>query len=405
MDRAKRIVLFALVAAVLGAAGSAGQQLAAPDDCVWQSSPLRTVEPNRERSEQIEGIARQADERTRHGFELAGRGAYFAARAEFIAALRMVAEGLDTEQKTNIHGKALAMALIAMKEAEDFLPRGSRLEADLDVAAIIAIHTTPVLKSFVVVPSGGRSDVAPSSDPFAVPPSGGEDDHAQPAKAGTTNTLTPMTALKCYFTFAQEQLSVAAGHEVAGSMSLYALGKLHDSLAQKQSDREPAAGSKAMVFYQAALLVDPANVMAANDLGVLLARAGDYRHARLMLEHSVSIHPYSATWHSLAVVYRQLGEPALADRANGQSALAGQVEMAERQRRTGTSKEGIQWLDPETFAQTSTSMPNAPGPSAAPPTQSTVAGRGVARKIVRPSPAPTPAAAQREAWGAAPSQR
>ena len=33
-----------------------------------------------------------------------------------------------------------------MKEAEDFLPNGSRLEADLDLPAIIAAHTTPVLQ-------------------------------------------------------------------------------------------------------------------------------------------------------------------------------------------------------------------------------------------------------------------
>ena len=99
-----------------------------------------------DRSEQLEQVARQADRQTRHGFELAGRGAYFAARSEFIGALRLVAEGLDTEQKTDVHGRALAAALTAMKEAEDFLPGGSRLEADLDLPGIIAAHATPVLK-------------------------------------------------------------------------------------------------------------------------------------------------------------------------------------------------------------------------------------------------------------------
>ena len=63
-------------------------------------SPLATAEPNQSRSEQLEQVAQQADRQTRHGFELAGRGAYFAARSEFIGALRLVAEGLDTEQKT-----------------------------------------------------------------------------------------------------------------------------------------------------------------------------------------------------------------------------------------------------------------------------------------------------------------
>ena len=104
------------------------------------------MEPDKERSEQLEQVARQADEQTRHGLELAGRGAYFAARSEFIGALRLIAEGLDTQQKTDTHGHALAAALTAMKEAEDFLPAGSRPEAELDLSGIIAVHTTPVLK-------------------------------------------------------------------------------------------------------------------------------------------------------------------------------------------------------------------------------------------------------------------
>ena len=61
------------------------------------------------RSEQLESIARQADQQTRHGLELAGRGAYFAARSELIAALRLVAQGLDADGQTKNHGKSLAV--------------------------------------------------------------------------------------------------------------------------------------------------------------------------------------------------------------------------------------------------------------------------------------------------------
>ena len=116
------------------------------------------------------------------------------------SALKMVAEGLDTEQKTDVHGRALTAALTAMKEAEDFLPGGSRLEADADLPRIIAAHATPVLKK-------------------------------------ESARVTSMTALKCYFTFAQEQFAVAAGGEVAGSMALHALGKLHDAMAHEKAAR------------------------------------------------------------------------------------------------------------------------------------------------------------------------
>ena len=62
--------------------------------------PLDEAKP---RSEQLEAIARQADRHVRHGFDLAGKGAYFAARAEFVAALRLLAQGLDAEYQTKAH--------------------------------------------------------------------------------------------------------------------------------------------------------------------------------------------------------------------------------------------------------------------------------------------------------------
>ncbi|MGW8257682.1 MAG: hypothetical protein ACWGMZ_09375, partial [Thermoguttaceae bacterium] len=98
------------------------------------------------RSDQLEGAARQADLQTRHGLNLAGRGAFFAARAEFIAALQLTAQALDAEEHANIHCKALAAGFKALKEADDFLLRGDRLEENIDLSKIIDGHDTPVLK-------------------------------------------------------------------------------------------------------------------------------------------------------------------------------------------------------------------------------------------------------------------
>ena len=293
-------------------------------------SPLPAAKPG-ERSQQLENVARQADRQILHGFELAGRGAHFAARSEFLAALRLVAEGLDTEQKTGAHRRALAAALTALKEAEDFLPGGSRIEANLDLPGIVGVHRTPVLKN-------------------------------------NTDNLTSLTALKCYFTFAQEQLAAAAGHEVAGSMALRGLGKLHAALAGNKNARIVAAEPKAMVFYQAALLAYPQNFMAANDLGVLLAQCGNYAEARTMLEHSLALRSQSSGWQNLAVVYRQLGQPALAERAARQAAFVRQAEMAQRQMAMRPAEDAVRWMDPGTFAQTSRNPPNvAQRPTPAPP--------------------------------------
>ena len=91
--------------------------------------------------------------------------------------------------------------------------------------------------------------------------------------------LTPLEALQCYFTCGQQQLGIAVGSELAGSMTLHALGKLHARLAGETKVVIRAAEPKAIVFYQAALLADPWNHMAANDLGVFLARSGRYEDA------------------------------------------------------------------------------------------------------------------------------
>jgi tetratricopeptide (TPR) repeat protein len=279
-----------------------------------------------QRSNSLELIAREADVHTRRGFELAGRGAYLAARAEFVAALRVLAQGLDTETQRRVHSQALATGLTAMKEAEDFLPDSSRLEADLDLAGLISRHRTPALR--------------------------GTD----------TSTLTSMTALQCYLTFAQEQLGTAVGREVAGSMALRGLGKLYEGMAEKKFQNVQVARPKAMAFYQAALLSCPQNYLASNDLGVLLARNGRFDDARLALEHSLSITQQATAWRNLAIVYQQLGHADWAQQAQQRFEVLQRTNSAQPGGRS-PSNELVQWIDPQTFAQTTSEQPNAPVPS------------------------------------------
>jgi tetratricopeptide (TPR) repeat protein len=311
---------------------------------------LDAAKTQRIRSLALEQVAQQADRKTRHGIELAGRGAYFAARAEFVGALRLVAEGLDAEEKTGAHSQALAKAMTAMKEAEDFLPKGSRVDSALDLAGLAAVHSTPVLK----------------------------DD---------SKKMTPLAALSRYMTFAQEQLAESAGHEVAGSMALHSLGKLHSTLAQKKSTPIAAPESKAMVFYQAALLVYPKNHLSANDLGVLLAQCGRWADARAVLEHSLALNPQSTGWRNLAIVYKQLGQNALAEQAAGQSLRLRQIELARRRQMSGPADDRVRWIDSQTFVQTSRDSASTAVANRTPPVAKPQAS---ARQ-----PAPTPAAAER----------
>lgn len=329
------------------------------------ASPLRGAQPSRERSDQLEQVARQVDRQTRHGADLAGRGAYFAARAEFLSALKVLAEALDTEEKTDAHSRALTAALTAMKEAEDFLPGQSRLEANGSTSGIIAMHTTPVLKS-------------------------------------ERGNVTSMTALKCYLTYAQEQFASAVGDEVAGSMSLYALGKLHNTLAQKKSTLAAGAESKTMVFYQAAILALPGNFLAANDLGVLLAQCGNLAEARTILEHSLTLNQQSVTWHNLAMVYEQLGQSDLARRADQEAGVLQRVELARRKIATGSTNNSVMWIDEESFAKTSNNTPTSPAASSSTRLAGAPASQPSGVKQPAGSPTSTPRAptsAERMSWG------
>jgi len=276
------------------------------------------------RSEAMEKIAAQSDQQIRHGFELAGRGAYFAARAEFTAALRLIAQGLDNEENTTLHSLALGAALTAVKEAQDFLPAGGKLEAELDLPPIVAAHRTPVLKH---VPR---------------------------------EQLQAMRALKQYFTFAQEQLALAAGQEVSGSVALGALGKLHAALAGKPNPEIVVPEAKAIVFFQAAILVCPRNYIAANDLGVLLAHSGDYTGARRVLEHSVLVCRCAENLTNLGIVYRQTGQPRLADLAAEKARLAKAAETARQKSARLAAGGAVEWVDPAALAQ-------SPGQWADPP--------------------------------------
>ncbi len=275
------------------------------------------------RSRDLELIATESDARTRHAFELAGRGAYLSARAEFITALRMLSQALDTEEQSNVHSQALAAGMIALKEADELVPEGTSLEANLDLPGIISRHRTPVLKG------------------------------------ADLSKLTSMTALQCYLTFAQEQLAAAVGREVAGSMTLRGLGKLYESMGDKKVSNIRAAKPKAMSFYQASLLACPENFLASNDLGVLLARSGRLGDAQIAMEHSLMIHQQATGWHNLATIYRQLGR---ADDARRASERCEEMRQAELARKSDPVRAGqrVQWIDSQTFAEMSPQQPNAP---------------------------------------------
>ncbi len=281
----------------------------APPAVAIAASPVARPEPNRA----MQAVTQQADRLIEHGMSLASRGALYAARVEFIQALRMITQALDTLKGTTEHSRSLARGMQALEEADDFVPRGTQLEGNLNLSAIVVVHKTPVLHD--------------------------ED----------LSDMTPLVALQRYYTYAQDQFAKACGGEPVASRALYGIGKLHTELGGQSGDASRLNGPKAMAFHQAALIVEPKNHRAANELGVLLARYGQLDEARNVLLQSLRTKQLPEAWHNLAVVHKRLGETDLADRAEYEYQLATGREKAD------PSNDGnpVRWVEPQTFVRMS----------------------------------------------------
>lgn len=263
-------------------------------------------------------VARRAAVHTRRGFSRANRMAYYSARAEFVEALGIVARAMDAREHTAEHSEALAAGLRALKEADDFVVRGSRLEANLNFDAIIKSHQTPVLQQ--------------------APP----------------DSVSSLIARQRYYTYAQQQLSRAAAGQSAASMALYGLGRVYEALAGEAHRLVVEPEPKALVFHQAALDADKSNFLAANEIGVLLAHFGRYGEARAALEQSIAITPRAMTWRNLSVVFNHLGDRSRAADAQRRAlALSGPAVK----RPHDGAHDAVEWVSPEVLSRSSAGDP------------------------------------------------
>lgn len=272
----------------------------------------------------------QAQQKLVRAQEMAARGAAWSARGELLEVLQMVAESCDSLRQSDEFRRCLHNGLEALREVEDFTPKSGSVGREISVAAMVSTHRTPALK-------------------------GAPLDH-----------ITPLAAQQEYLSYAQRQLGAAAAGTVSGSAALYGLGRLQDTLAAAPgtTGRSPAALPRAMALYQAALIADRTNHLAANELGVLLAKYGENAAARQLLIMSLQTQQQAITWNNLAVIHERLGELDLARQAR-----ASAQQMASRSGGSAAMSDRVRWVDASTFAATSEEggWPEAPAaPSAAP---------------------------------------
>jgi hypothetical protein len=286
------------------------RQPAQPPSVYEQPAATQPLPPTAAPRDAMQPVAEQAAAMSRRAYQMAQKGMLFTARNELVQSLRLVAQALDVQQRTDRHAAALSAGLIALEEADDFAPQPGREAAVIDVATIARGHRTPLLKE--------------------------------------ARDVSPVVAQQQYFNFAQQQLADAVAGERAASQSLFTLGKIQMALAGQSAEPQSLYGPRAMVFHQAALAVDGRNYLAANELGVLLARYGQLTDARRALLHSVSLRSHAEGWHNLAIVHERLGESELARLAQNERQLLAQRPTTPSA--TRADEKAVEWVDARTFA-------------------------------------------------------
>lgn len=250
-------------------------------------------------------LSKRLAEEVQAGFQLGKSGAVYAARGKFVSVLRQIALAKDAEAGTSAYASALAEGLRTLDDADDFVPRGDALEAELDVAAIAGSHGLRLADEI----------------------------------------SSPHEAIARYSQHAATKLATAAASEPAGSMALYGLGKTYARLEAQGDDA--TAGRKSLVMFRAAVDTHAENYLAANELGVRLARAGRYRQASQVLRQAATRPTSIATVHAnLAAIEQRLGNTETAALAKTHS-----ERLALQERATGqvSKRHGVDWVDPNQF--------------------------------------------------------
>ena len=256
-----------------------------------------------------DSVAHKAVHNIEYGKSLSRRGAAFAARQEFYSSLRILAQAHDTQAGGTAYTRALRDAIIALKEAEDFIVSDTETQIGLNVGAVVEGHSTKLIP------------VAEASN------------------------ITAIGAMQRYFAFASTQLRVASGQNPVAAEALYCLGKLHTVQAKFGANASKLDIAKAIVFHQAAMASDRTNFRSANELGVLMANSGRLQESQDMLKRSLQIQQLPQTWKNLAVVHQRSGQAQLAQLAQQEFLISS------RQDSTGMAHNTIRWVNPQKFNQ------------------------------------------------------
>jgi tetratricopeptide (TPR) repeat protein len=272
-------------------------------------------------NEPLAVVAQRAEQEIKRAVSLADKGAVFSARKQLETVLQTIAHGLDVHYGIQAHSDCLAYGLLALHEASDFLPVSGNARSRTSVSTIAAKHQSQILTK------------------------------------SEREELEPADAMRRYYAYANEHLKAATGGSPVASQALHGLGKLEMSQANQDLAAQRAHNLNALALFQVAVQAYESNYLAANELGVLLAREGRLEDARSALQKSVAVQPMAEAWHNLTVVHERLGE----HERSAQARMEWQrIAQSSNQSGIVTAANGsaVHWVDKATFERGI--VPNAP---------------------------------------------
>ncbi|MGD9634099.1 MAG: hypothetical protein AB7U97_12535, partial [Pirellulales bacterium] len=228
------------------------------------------IEPEVPRIPKVPGLDLQlpphVERRLGYAFDLAQRGAPYTAEAEFRAVLGLCALELDSREGGTARREALRDGLLALQEADQFGGDQVDWRDAADVRPIASAHVTPVL-------------------------------------VGAQQPVDSIQAVQAYYMYAEKRLTAACVGLPGASLAFYGLGRT----IVLPGTRIAHASGKAALYQRISLAIAPQNLLAANELGVLLAQHGQLADAEKIFQQCVATDATPETWRNLAVVYARQG--------------------------------------------------------------------------------------------------
>ena len=277
-------------------------------------------------------VEAKAIERVSYGKSLARRGAFFAAKEEFLRSLYLVAEAYDRQSGSMNYSRRLKAGLRALEEANDFESFSSQNDSLQARTFVLESHSTKLVHPV----DAGRF----ASDQF----------------------------VETYCRYAKSQIEQALGRSPAASEGLFAYAKILVAERKVGVNKKLIDPQVAWTLFWVSATANPLNHQSVNQLGVGYLESGRLNKAGDMFLRAVKVSNGAVYWRNLAEVHLRLAKASRsAQERESQMILADQaMQEAKAVPPTPKSQQSENWVSAEQFVEHA-AMPDSRIGLAAPP--------------------------------------